>query len=83
MNQLETPVALIVFNRPEQTHRVFDVIAKARPSRLMIIADGPRRDRQEEAERCAEVRQIVSKVDWPCELNLNLSNKRTSGCRNE
>lgn len=80
MNQLETPVALIVFNRPEQTHRVFDVIAKARPSRLMIIADGPRRDRQEEAERCAEVRQIVSKVDWPCELDLNLSDENL-GCR--
>lgn len=75
-----TPVVLIVFNRPEPTRRVFSAIAKARPSRLLIIADGPRRDRQEEAQRCAEVRQIVSRVDWPCKVDTNFA-AENMGCR--
>ena len=39
---MRTPVALIIFNRPHHTARVFAEIAKARPERLLLIADGPR-----------------------------------------
>src|SRR5436305_534432 len=39
---LGTPVALIVFNRPQHTQRMLAEVAKARPSTLLIIADGPR-----------------------------------------
>jgi hypothetical protein len=79
MNQLSAPVALIVFNRPETTRRVFAAIAAARPERLLLIADGPRADRPGEAERCAEVREIVSKVDWPCRVDTNFATKNM-GC---
>ena len=68
MNQQDTPVVLIVFNRPEPTRRVFEAIAKARPSRLLIIADGPRVDRPGESDLCAEVRRVVAKIDWPCKV---------------
>ena len=66
MNQLTSPVVMIVFNRPEQTRRVFAAIAKCSPVQLLIIADGPRPDRQEEAERCAE----VSANRFSCRLAL-------------
>ena len=73
MNQLETPVALTVFNQPEATRRVFATIADARPTRLLLIADGPRRDRPGEAERCEEAKKIVSAVDWPCKVETNFA----------
>jgi hypothetical protein len=68
-----TPVALFVFRRPDTTRRVFDAIAAARPARLLLIADGPRSNRPEEAEACRAVREIVSRVDWPCEVSTNFS----------
>jgi hypothetical protein len=80
MDQLETPVALIVFNRPEVTRRVFRAIAVVRPRRLLIVADGPRADREGEALRCEEVRKIVSAVDWQCKVETNFS-ERNMGCR--
>jgi hypothetical protein len=49
MTQLETPVALLTFNRPAGTRRVFAAISDARPSRLFSIADGARFDRPGEA----------------------------------
>jgi hypothetical protein len=77
---LETPVAFLVFNRPDTTARVFAEIARARPRQLLVVADGPRPDRPGEAERCAAVRAIVERVDWPCEVRTNYSD-RNLGCR--
>jgi hypothetical protein len=65
---LKTPVALLVFNRPDTTERVFAEIAKAKPSKLFIIADGPRAGHPTDAERCAQTRAVVERVDWDCEL---------------
>lgn len=77
---LETPVAFLVFNRPDTTARVFQEIARARPRRLLVVADGPRPDRDGEPERCAAVRAIVERVDWPCDVRTNYSD-RNLGCR--
>ena len=77
---MDSPVVLIVFNRPGPTRRVFAAIAKARPSRLLLIADGPRPDHQGESNQCAEVRQIVSMVDWPCKVDTNFAIENM-GCR--
>ena len=69
-----TPVAFIIFNRPEVTAQVFAAIRAARPKKLLVIADGPRADRVGEAVRCAAARAIVDNgVDWPCEVFRNYS----------
>jgi len=80
MNKPVSPVALIVFNRPDTTRRVFDAIAAARPEKLFLIADGPRADRPGEAERCSEVRKIISNVNWPCDVQTNFAQENL-GCR--
>ena len=43
--KLTTPVAFIIFNRPDTTERVFAEIRRAKPTKLLVIADGPRVDR--------------------------------------
>src|SRR5688572_15594385 len=50
----ETAVMMIVFNRPDQTRKVFERIREARPKRLYIAADGPRADRPDDLESTAE-----------------------------
>ncbi len=74
------PVAYVVFNRPELTARTFAAIRKHRPSRLFIIADGPRRAHPTDARRCLEVRRIVEKVDWPCEVERHYADSNL-GCK--
>ena len=71
--QLKTPIAFIIFNRPETTRRVFAEITKARPPKLLVIADGPRANRPGDAEKCAAVRAIIDCVDWDCEVLTNYS----------
>lgn len=71
--QLKTPVALVIFNRPDTAERVFAEIAKARPPKLLVISDGPRPDRPGEAEQVAASRAIIKKVNWDCEVLTNFS----------
>ena len=71
--ELTTPVAFLIFNRPDTTARVFSEIAKAKPKKLLIIADGPRANRPGEASKCAETRRIVEQISWDCELITNFS----------
>lgn len=78
--QLKTPVAFIIFNRPATTERVFAEISKARPPKLLVVADGPRENRAGEAEKCAATRAIIDRVDWDCEVLTNFSD-RNLGCK--
>lgn len=73
MDQLETPVALFIFNRPETTGRVLDRIRQVRPKCMFVIADGPRSDRGEEARLCKLTRDLIGTIDWPCEVKTNFS----------
>lgn len=77
---LRTPVALLVFNRPQTTARVFDAIRRARPRRLLVVADGPRPSRPGEADACRATRAVVERVDWPCEVERLYSDENL-GCR--
>lgn len=78
--QLKTPVAFIVFKRPDTTEKVFEVIRKAKPPKLLVIADGPRAYRPGEAENCAATRAIIERVDWECEVLKNYSDINL-GCK--
>ncbi len=78
--KLKTPVCLIIFNRPDTTKQVFEEIRQAKPSKLLVIADGPRADRPQDAEKCAAARAIIERVDWDCEVLTNYSDINL-GCR--
>jgi hypothetical protein len=72
-------IILLVFNRPEQTARLFAAIRAARPPELLVIADGPRPDRPGEQELCAQTRAIIDGVDWPCNVLRNFA-ETNMGC---
>jgi hypothetical protein len=78
--QLKTPVAFIIFKRPEETERVFAEIRKVKPPKLLVVADGPRADRLGEDGDCDRVRAIIERVDWDCEVLKNYADVNL-GCR--
>jgi hypothetical protein len=74
------PVAFLIFNRPAFTARVFDAIAQARPSRLLVVADGPRPTHPDDPSLCREARAVIERVDWPCEVLTEYS-ETNMGCK--
>ena len=77
---LRAPVSMLVFNRPEHTERVFATVAEARPKVLLVVADGPREHRPDEAVLVERVRAVVERVDWPCDVRTNYSEVNL-GCK--
>lgn len=73
------PVLFLVFNRPDVTAKVFEAIRQARPARLYVAADAPRKHKAGEEEKCALVREIATAVDWDCELQT-LFREENLGC---
>ena len=71
--QLTTPVAFLIFNRPDTTAKVFEVIRQAKPTKLLVVADGPRPDRADDIEKCKAARAVIEGVDWDCEVLKNYS----------
>ena len=68
---MKTPILLIMFDRPDITEKVLQSIRSVKPQRLFISADGPRKDHPDEIKKTALTRQIVNKIDWPCEVKTN------------
>jgi len=77
---LNTPVAFLIFNRPETTVRIFEEIRKAKPKKLFVVADGPGENKEGEEEKCNAARKIIEKVDWDCEILKNYS-PTNLGCK--
>ncbi len=76
-----TPILLLVFNRPEETQRVFEEVRKVQPKQLFISADGARAGRSDDVENSQAVREIFKNVDWDCEVKT-LYREQNLGCRN-
>jgi hypothetical protein len=75
---MKTPVAFFIFRRPDTTEKVFEAIRQAKPSKLFVVADGPRPDRPGEAEKCTATRALIERVDWDCEVIKNYSDVNLS-----
>ena len=73
-----SPVAMFVFARPDTTARVLDAVRRARPSRLLVIGEAPRRGDAEEEDRCAQVRGLIETVDWDCEVSTDYAPEHLS-----
>jgi len=77
---MKTPVLLLLFNRPDETKQLIECLEKIKPSRIFIVADGHRPLIIGEKEKCNEVKDIVSNLNWTCEVNTNFRSTNL-GCR--
>lgn len=75
---MKSPVILIIFNRPDETQRVFDAIRDYKPEKLLVISDGPRNEKDKIL--CDKTKKIIDSVDWQCEVQKNYSDENI-GCR--
>lgn len=81
MRELTTPVAFIIFNRPDTTKQVFDRIREVKPKKLYIISDAPREGREDDVENVKATREYVeSNIDWDCDVHKNYADVNM-GCK--
>ncbi|MFQ4139766.1 glycosyltransferase family 2 protein [Nodosilinea sp. PGN35] len=70
---MEASIAIFIFNRPQESRKVFEAVRLIKPSRLFLVADGPRPLRTGETEKCELTRKIFEEIDWTCDVRKNYS----------
>ena len=76
----KVPILFIIFNRLDTVMQSFEPIRWYKPEKLYIAADGPRKNKTGEAERCQEVREwVLDHIDWQCSV-LTLFRDENIGC---
>lgn len=79
MRECHEPVLLIGFNRPDLLAGVIAQVRQVRPPRVYLAVDGPRPERPDEAERVRQCHELVSTLDWGCEVRT-LFREHNVGC---
>lgn len=81
MSDLHTPILFITFNRPDHTRRVLESIMAAQPQDLYVFQDGARDGNENDANKCAEVRQVVEDMTNGSSVRLHTNfSDRNLGC---
>jgi hypothetical protein len=83
---LQTPVALFAYNRPDYTRRVLDRICEADPPCLLFVADGPKPEDETDRQYTQAVRDLVLENTFPFDVryefadeNLGLRHRFSTG----
>ena len=80
MNIQKAPVAVFIFNRPDNVSEVMKQVRLYKPETLLIVADGPRNGRPHERNLCDQSKQVALEVDWDCKILTNFS-QTNLGCK--
>jgi hypothetical protein len=75
----DTPVVVILFNRPHRIHELICVLREVRPARILAIADGPRAAYPADPEACSQARSVLNEIDWPCSIEREFA-EANFGC---
>ncbi len=75
----DVPVLMVFFNRAEPLKQVFEAVKKAKPKKLFLAQDGAREGNTTDAENVEKCREVVSQIDWECEVLYDYS-KVNLGC---
>jgi len=77
----QTPLLLIIWNRPRLVKPLISSISAYRPQKLYIASDGPLLNDLLSLSLVAETRKLVEgSISWPCEVSRHYSDVN-QGCR--
>jgi hypothetical protein len=65
----KTPILLVLYNRVEETHNLFQIIRKIKPEKLYVAADGANRTIPIDYQLCLQARSVIM-PEWKCETKF-------------
>lgn len=79
-SKTDVAVLMLFFTRTTITKHTFAQICKARPSKLFLYQDGPRKGHIDDVKNIQECRNMIeSMIDWDCEIH-RLYQEENYGC---
>ena len=64
----QVPVLLVIYNRVDETHALFQAVKQVKPSKLYVAADGANTKQKLDYVNCLRARSVIM-PEWECNLN--------------
>ena len=75
------PVLILFFNRMDTLSHVLEVLREYKPTRIYLASDGPRSNKEREAEVVNDIRDFaLNVINWRCEVKTLFRDKNL-GCK--
>ncbi|MDR2979275.1 MAG: hypothetical protein LBV02_02370 [Bacteroidales bacterium] len=65
----DVPILLVLYNKVEDTHNLFQIIKNVKPTKLYVAADGARHGDRIDYVTCIRSRAVIM-PEWPCETHF-------------
>ena len=78
---MQTPVLLLLFNRPDYSAVLLDRMATVPVSRVYVAIDGPRASHPDDVQQIAMVKELVEKTHFQTKEIYTLYQPQNLGCR--
>jgi hypothetical protein len=78
VGNVNVPIAVIIYNRPDHTAWMLGSLQEIRPKNLYVISDGPKD--ASDAEKVRETRELLTSLPWNCTVHKNYAD-RNLGCQ--
>ncbi len=80
MSKSNTPILLVIFNRPDKIKVLIESLSMVKPKQIFIFADGPRGNVETDEARCIAARLAAKEaITWECEVKTNFLEENV-GC---
>lgn len=79
IDTFDEPILVIAFNRPDHLRTLISRLREIKPGRLFVAIDGPRAGVLGDSDRVQQCRDLVTTVDWRCEIRT-LFQESNLGC---
>ena len=73
------PILVIAFNRPDHLTVLIGRLREIQPKKIYFAVDGPRKNKDGEAEKVALCRDLADSIDWDCQVITNFQESNL-GC---
>lgn len=73
MYSIKSPVVIFIYNRPEITLQLFNLICRVRPPKIYLISDGPKFADEIDFSKVIQCREIFNETNWIVEIKKNFS----------
>ena len=79
-SEVETPILILGFNRPEDMRRLIEALRLIKPMRIYFAVDGPRNHIEGEKERVLATQNLIKEFNWPSKIESRFL-ETNAGCK--
>ena len=70
---MNTPILILIFNRPEETKKLITRLEKFKPRYIYIFSDGPRKNNLSDIELNRRCKLLIQNLNWKTKIKKKIS----------